>query len=62
MAERHWTKPKFNPKYGLGLAGAANNFCHGHTEDGQPCKRRALAGGYYCKAHVPKQDSTPTLG
>lgn len=54
MADKVLGKPRFVPKYGLGQAGMASNYCHGANEDGSVCHRRPLKGGYYCKAHVPK--------
>lgn len=48
------TKHAFKPIPGAGIAGFANNYCHAKTADGKQCRAKALRGGYYCKAHVPK--------
>ena len=31
--------------------------CQGKTAKGQPCKKKACAGGDFCKTHEPKEDS-----
>ncbi len=50
-----WWAYKHRPGIpGVGRAGYANTACRGFKEDGTLCNRRALAGGYYCKAHTPK--------